>query len=157
MEKDPFFCIFQLCFWYLQRVVVVLCYSVKGLKFSHVSFWTHLQASITECFFISFSIEVFFFPIIFSANRSMVCSLCLCVWVRFKFMVQLYLIQERIIALDILAFVELSKYMCNEYNLRSLEVVFLYILSKLVESERVLSKIVPRYLYVSVVSITLLS
>ena len=58
------------------------------------------------------------------------------------------MIQGRIIALNILAFVELSKYMRNEYNLQSFEVVFLYILLKLVENERVLSKIVPRYLYV---------
>ena len=51
-------------------------------------------------------------------------------------MVQLYRIQRKIIALNILAFVELSKYMRNEYNLQSLEVIFLYILSKLVESEK---------------------
>ena len=50
------------------------------------------------------------------------------------------MIQGRINALNILAFVELSKYVHNEYNLRSLEVVLLYILSKLIESERVLSK-----------------
>ena len=70
---------------------------------------------------------------------------------------QLYVIQGRIIALNILAFVKLSKYMRNEYNLRSLEVVFLYILSKLIENEKVLSKIVPRYLYVSVACFTLSS
>ena len=37
-------------------------------------------------------------------------------------MVQLYVIQGRIIALNILALVELSKYMRNEYNLRNLEI-----------------------------------
>ena len=61
------------------------------------------------------------------------------------------------IALNVLAFAELSKYMWNEHNLRSLEVVSLYILSKLFESERVLPKIVPRFLNVSVVCITLSS
>ena len=70
---------------------------------------------------------------------------------------QLYVIQGSIAALNILALVKLSKYMRNEYNLRSLKVVFLCILSKLIENEKVLSKIVPRYLYVSVACFTLSS
>ena len=94
---------------------------------------------------------------IFSANRSLVCSFRLCVSDKFKFMKQLYELKGRIIALNILAFVELSKYLRNEYSLRSLEVVFLYILSKLVECRRVLSKIVPRCLYISGACITLSS
>ena len=59
--------------------------------------------------------------------------------------------------LNTLAFVKLPKYMRNLYNLRSLEVVFLYILLMLVENERFMPKIVPRYLYVSVACITLSS
>ena len=74
--------------------------------------------------FSLFRIEVCFFLNYFSPNRSMVCGVCLCVWVRFKFMVQSYVIQGRIIALNTLAFVRLSKYMHNEYNMRSLEVFF---------------------------------
>ena len=73
--------------------------------------------------FSSFRIEVCFFLNYFSPNRSMVCGVCLCVWVRFKFMVQLYVMQERIIALNTLAFVRLSKYMHNGYNMRSLKVL----------------------------------
>ena len=140
MEKNPFFFISQVFFSYFQQIVIVSCYSIMGLNFKIIFeiftcfFLDTFAASVTECLFISFPIEVWFFLIISSATRSMFCSFSLCVWVRF--LVQFYVIQGRVIALNILAFVELSKYMRNEYNQWSLEVTFLYILSKLAESER---------------------
>ena len=161
-RRIHFFFISQVFFWYFQQIVIVSCYSIMGLNFKIIFeiftcfFLDTFAASVTECLFISFPIEVWFFLIISSATRSMFCSFSLCVWVRVKFLVQFYVIQGRVIALNILAFVELSKYMRNEYNLQSFEVVFLYILLKLVENERVLSKIVPRYLYVWVACITVI-
>ena len=32
-REESIFCIFQLCFWYLQQMVVVSCYSIMGLDF----------------------------------------------------------------------------------------------------------------------------